>query len=429
MSVYRHNYAVSSECVENGYSSPPPQLEEDFKGRGGSRPQTQPDPEIHVTYHGHVQTHSQPDLNNIEYRARASRNLSTRERERERDPRERSPESPPNRRSTRYYREREPRDCPSQNAHDSDELDETSHYSDQEHYTVRPTRSRRSAPQNGHTDYTASRPTAPPASYRPVASDSVRFPSHRTIPRHAVTETDSDEAEAEEEAEQPADFSVTGAESPMFEPEDDQPLRRPGRMSNMNSVPKLKRGETSQLPENNSPAIPTDNATSVAHQLKRKLGLMPGIPGLSGREKYVENDPENHKIKHMRQHLKMSWADISKAMNEDRAKAGRPQSYTEAAVYGRFVRNGKRIAEMMGESFDPKDYMHLKPSEVAKGNPPNVRTMQTDGAKFTPEVDEQLVKAVQATNTKFWTFVADELERTSGRLYAPDKLSERYRKI
>jgi hypothetical protein len=121
----------------------------------------------------------------------------------------------------------------------------------------------------------------------------------------------------------------------------------------------------------------------------------------------------------------MAWSDIARALNEKRARAGRPATLTEAAVYGRFVRNGKRIAEATGEAFNPSDYMHLKhPKPAAK----NVRSAEAT-PKFSEEMDELLVRAVDTTTKRFWRHVADELQVTGGMYFSEAVLQKRFNTI
>ncbi|KAI9715830.1 MAG: hypothetical protein M1828_000571 [Chrysothrix sp. TS-e1954] len=72
-------------------------------------------------------------------------------------------------------------------------------------------------------------------------------------------------------------------------------------------------------------------------------------------------DPENHQIKYLRTVSRRPWADIARHLNEQRTEVGKEATYTEAAVYGRFVRNAPRIARQEGDTkFDPKDFMFLR---------------------------------------------------------------------
>ena len=52
-----------------------------------------------------------------------------------------------------------------------------------------------------------------------------------------------------------------------------------------------------------------------------------------------EEDPENLLIKRLRTDDGLSWKEIATHLNDQRVQQGKPGSFTEAAVYGRFVRN------------------------------------------------------------------------------------------
>ncbi|KAF1949025.1 hypothetical protein CC80DRAFT_485141 [Byssothecium circinans] len=188
----------------------------------------------------------------------------------------------------------------------------------------------------------------------------------------------------------------------------------------------------------------------------------------STRRKHVEDDPDNQLIHHMRVQYHKSWGTITKALNGKCLKAGEAERWTEAAVYGRFVRNGERIAGALGEiGFNPRDYMHLK-GELQRA--PEAFSHNVSGGKATGsgltlgsgagrlrvrnegdmedranwhvamkgnvreelntvEMSEEVVKAVEITAGHFWTEVADQLHRQTGRLYEPRAVESRYRAI
>lgn len=102
-------------------------------------------------------------------------------------------------------------------------------------------------------------------------------------------------------------------------------------------------------------STPGPNFNSRAHELKAALGPTAGIPFVNSRKRMPEHDPENYEIKRLRQDERLQWGDIARTMNEQRVKEGKVPTWTGPAVYGRFVRNGPRIAQMQGETFNPKD--------------------------------------------------------------------------
>lgn len=206
--------------------------------------------------------------------------------------------------------------------------------------------------------------------------------------------------------------------------------------------------------------------TSVMDGLKRaraiKAHIKDNIAVLQPYEKsttrhQVEEDPENQLIKTLRQDQNMKWNDIANFLNQERRQHGEAASFTEAAMYSRFVRNAPRIATAVGEiGFDPKDYMHLRhPNQfngTSDGTEPiskagkkriknydnakeleaNMRKQikQDDNAELeTAEKADQLMEAVAKVERNFWILVADEMERTTTKLYAPDALASRYHAI
>jgi ribosomal protein L18E len=172
--------------------------------------------------------------------------------------------------------------------------------------------------------------------------------------------------------------------------------------------------------------------------------------------KHVEDDPENQLIKTLRQEQSMSWNDIANYLNQERRNRGEAASFTDAAVYSRFVRNAPRIAAAVGEvGFDPKDYMHLRnPNQHTSGegtgmiskagkkrvkNYDNAKELEANMRKQikvdenseleTAEKTEQLMQAVAKVERNFWKFVADEMERSTTKLYPVNALASRYHAI
>ncbi|KAI4621519.1 hypothetical protein J4E80_003889 [Alternaria sp. BMP 0032] len=171
----------------------------------------------------------------------------------------------------------------------------------------------------------------------------------------------------------------------------------------------------------------------------------------------VEEDPENILIKTLRQDQKLLWSEIASHLNKERLSKGEPATFTDAAVYSRFVRNAPRIATSVGEiGFDPKDYMHLRnPNQYSNAEGTGVlskagkkrikdfnnATELKDNLRHavpsevhendleTPQMTEQLMDAVAKCERNFWKYVADELERATAKMYDAEKLSERYHAI
>jgi hypothetical protein len=148
----------------------------------------------------------------------------------------------------------------------------------------------------------------------------------------------------------------------------------------------------------------------------------------------------------------MSWEAIATHLNTARLQRGEPGNLSAAAIYSRFVRNGPRVAAALGQvDFDPKDYMHLR---NPASNPKDGRRRTTQlgigrGRKRVREegneeeelaasmrtrrglvedekelkgveMTEELAKAVARVNANFWTYVSDELQRTTGTEYKVD---------
>lgn len=321
-----------------------------------------------------------------ERRGRSAHRLQNRDVEtRYRDQRELSPPSP--RRLARQIRERPPLSRHSANELDELNLDEND---DEQQYAARPfTRTNRTTGD----DY---------------IEPAIRHTTHCNAP-----DTDYMNHQSREET------CPSGTNSPLFHPETAPPRHRADLLPNP-----AQHSNPDDTSDDEPPALPALLA-SRAHKLKQKLSMPPGTPGVSTRKKLPEHDPENHDIKHMRQVQHMAWSDIARALNEKRARAGRPATLTEAAVYGRFVRNGKRIAEATGEAFNPSDYMHLKhPRPAGK----NVRSAEPT-PKFSEEMDELLVRAVDTTTKRFWKHVADELQVTGGMYFSEAVLQKRFNTI
>ncbi|KAF2193095.1 hypothetical protein K469DRAFT_552326 [Zopfia rhizophila CBS 207.26] len=223
------------------------------------------------------------------------------------------------------------------------------------------------------------------------------------------------------------------------------------------------------IPEKLPKLKEASDSLAQARALKAKLetsGTALKSAKKSVSRKKVEEDPENHIIKTLRTEHQMEWGAIANYLNEERIKRGEPPSMTQPAVYSRFVRNAPRIARANGEvGFDPKDYMYIRhphhypfaaggnispfqagptprretpdPAEsfsvrrdFVTGNVRKKSKLATDCSELETAVKSNLlVEAVQTVDRNFWTFVADELERTSGKMYDPKALESRYKSL
>ncbi|KAF2684177.1 hypothetical protein K458DRAFT_477977 [Lentithecium fluviatile CBS 122367] len=202
-------------------------------------------------------------------------------------------------------------------------------------------------------------------------------------------------------------------------------------------------------------------ARAIKAEISNSLSILqPKKP--AGLRRRVEDDPENQLIKTLRQDHQMSWDAIANYLNEERLKRGEPANLTTPAVYSRFVRNGPRIASALGEvGFDPKDYMHLRnPAQTPSSGPrggglgfgigsgrKRVRQEGNEGHELQnnmrkksslgeqarelerEDMAEMLVSAVANVERNFWTLVADEMERTSARLFDARACESRFHSI
>lgn len=96
---------------------------------------------------------------------------------------------------------------------------------------------------------------------------------------------------------------------------------------------------------------------------------------------------------------------------------------TEAAVYGRFVRNAPRIAASMGMKLNPKDYMHLK--EIKKRD----SAAAAAPVKWEARQDELLIEAVADVQSSIWDNVSEVLEVKCGAYFSPDECAKRFAQI
>jgi hypothetical protein len=167
-------------------------------------------------------------------------------------------------------------------------------------------------------------------------------------------------------------------------------------------------------------------------------------------------DPENVLIKTLREEQKMGWKDIANFLNQERRNRDEVADFTPSAVYSRFIMSATQIATSIGEiGFDPKDYAHLRnPNQYNNGegtgmvskagkkrvkNFDNAKELEANVRKLikeeekveleTLEKTEQLMEAVAKVERNFWILVADEMERSTTRMYPPSALADRYHSI
>lgn len=197
-------------------------------------------------------------------------------------------------------------------------------------------------------------------------------------------------------------------------------------------------------------------ARATKAEIENNISVLQPQDMKTSTRRHVAEDPENILIKTLRQDQSMSWSDIAKVLNQERRNRGEAANFTDAAVYGRFVRNAPRIATAVGEiGFDPKDYMHLRnPNQYTQGDgtgtiakagkkriknyenatelKANIRQqleMAGHAELETAEKTEQLVEAVAKVERNFWILVADEMERATTKMYEPNALASRYHAI
>jgi hypothetical protein len=142
---------------------------------------------------------------------------------------------------------------------------------------------------------------------------------------------------------------------------------------------------------------------------------------MNSKKRLPENDPENYEIKRMRVEERMPWGAIADTLNKARIESGGNPTYTDAAVYGRFVRNAPRIAQVQGEYLNPKDYVHLKNEKKCEAS--------TKVAKWSEAQEVLLVESFAEAQNLFWKSVSDILEAKSGKTFSPEDCATRYSKI
>ncbi|KAF1838900.1 hypothetical protein BDW02DRAFT_304531 [Decorospora gaudefroyi] len=166
-----------------------------------------------------------------------------------------------------------------------------------------------------------------------------------------------------------------------------------------------------------------------------------------------DQDAEDLTIQTLRRDKNQTWTTIATHLNASRLKRGEPASLDPSAVYSRYLLSTPRIASPVSEiGFHPKDYVHLRhPNQTAMSlskagkkrvknydNATELRANLRQRAEDLEEVVvgergvemvEQLVLAVGKVERNFWILVADELERSTTRLYDPEELAALYHSI
>jgi hypothetical protein len=156
--------------------------------------------------------------------------------------------------------------------------------------------------------------------------------------------------------------------------------------------------------------------------MKMSLQPSPNIPDSGIKKRIVEKDPENHMIKRLRCDENYAWGVIAEILNEERIKQGGDPSWTSAGVYGRFTRNAPRIAQMQGETFDVKDYMHMK-------NEKKARPKHMPLPKLSESSQVNLVEAYEEIQANFWEHVADSMRIRTGRDFSADDCARLFQTI
>lgn len=243
-----------------------------------------------------------------------------------------------------------------------------------------------------------------------------------------------------------------GIDSPSYS------ARSPNLFVSENEATFVVRGETTlSKPENVLNTFDNDmEAMKRARDIKAEIEI--NIAVLYPRDKTVskrndtELDPEDQLIKNLRNEEKLGWAAITERLNNERSERGEVANFTSTSVYSRFVRLSAAVVIPMNEmGFHPKDYAHLRQAimsstggQISKGkkrvkNYDNPKELDVNMRKplskkdeeelEMPERSEQLMQAVAKVERSFWVLVADELERSTTRLYSPTALADRYHAI
>jgi signal recognition particle subunit SEC65 len=197
-------------------------------------------------------------------------------------------------------------------------------------------------------------------------------------------------------------------------------------------------------------------ARATKAEIENNISVLKPLEKQTNTRCQVTEDPDNVLIKTLHEEQEMGWKDIANFLNQERRSRNEAANFNPSSVYSRFVMSATHLATSVGEiGFDTKDYMHLrnpnqytngkgtgtvskagkkrvKNYESAKELEANVRKQIKEEEKVeleTPEKTEQLMKAVAKVERNFWIFVADEMERSTTRMYSPSVLADRYHAV
>jgi hypothetical protein len=179
----------------------------------------------------------------------------------------------------------------------------------------------------------------------------------------------------------------------------------------------------SPLPAVNNKEVPAiSSGFSKARAMKMSLELGLYTPDFSSKRHGVEQDPENHMINRLRCDEHYAWGVIAEILNGERIKQGGNPTLTSAAIYSRFVRNAPRIAQMQGEIFDPKGYMHIK-------NEKKSRSKNMPLPPLSEPNQVMLVEAYEEVQANFWEHVADSMRIRAGRKFSAEDCARLFKSI
>lgn len=192
-------------------------------------------------------------------------------------------------------------------------------------------------------------------------------------------------------------------------------------------------------------------ARDMKEQIEMNIAVLQPRDKTTSQRRDEEENHEDQLIMTLRIEQKMKWAEITQRLNQGRRERGEADNFTENAVYARFVRLSAPTATSINEvGFHPKDYAHLREAVMAANVPvgkgkkrvknyENAKELEANMRKpvkdeehaelETSERSEQLMQAVAKVNRNFWQLVADEMERSTTRLYSPAALAGRYHAI
>lgn len=166
----------------------------------------------------------------------------------------------------------------------------------------------------------------------------------------------------------------------------------------------------------------TPAPTSSAQRLKASLKGSGKVKGM--RRRQVQDDPENFMIMKLRIEQKLNFTEIAKILNDERIKSGGQPSLTQAACYGRFVRNAPLVAAKYGGTLDPKEFMNMPMSRGSGSSDSKVPVV-----RFTAKQDEQLVRSYDEVQSNLWNMVAEKLAEKCEVQFTPEECAKRFKAI